>query len=208
MCIPGSRSHLRNLCPLIMAIGVTMAFAPSARAAFHLWNITEIYSNASGTLQFIEMHDANDFENFVNGQTIEVNNLANTLTNTFVIPGSALPGNTSNRSLLFGTAGIQAAGGPAPDYIIPAGFLFTQGGQIGFFGANGGSYTALPTDGALSRTWQGGDALNTPTNYAGQTGFVNGVPEPSTLLLSSIAALACGAYRRRRRKSSGAAEAT
>ena len=72
--------------------------------------------------------------------------MINGTTNTFTIP-SNLPSDSKNHTCLFGTTGLQAAGGPTPDYTIPNGFLFTSGGTISFFGQNGGVYTALPTDG-------------------------------------------------------------
>lgn len=184
---------------ILAAIAWCSVNVPSAGAAFHLWAITEVYSNNSGTLQFIELRDTFGGQGFVNNQQVRVSNIGNTQTNTFTITTGTLPGSTLNHSLLFGTAGVQAAGGPAPDYIIPDNFLFTTGGTINFFGLNSGPYTALPIDGILSRTWTGGDAVNTPTNFPGQTGFVNGVPEPSTLLLSSCAAGLFGLYRRRSR---------
>src|SRR4051794_4225473 len=150
-----------------------------ARAAFHLWTIQEVYTNGSGTLQFIEMFDGPPtdtfgFQNFVAGQSINVANVANTQTNTFTIPVTGnLPDNSLGHSLLFGTAGVQAAGGPAPDFIIPDGFLFQSGGTINFFGANSGPYTDLPTDGLLSRDWATGlNGINSPTNYSGQTGVI------------------------------------
>jgi hypothetical protein len=111
--------------------------------------------------------------------------------------------------LLFGTSGIQAAGGPQPDYIIPNGFLFQSGGSISFFGANSGPYTALPTNGLLSRDWTSGtDLLNSPTNYAGQSGVVTPVPEPSTLLLSPLAAGFGGMYHWLRRRAAGSCPGT
>jgi hypothetical protein len=176
----------------------------STHAAFHLWQIDQVYTNSSGTLQFIEMHDPTTTggQNFVGGQQIQVSNVGGTQTNTFTIPSGAstgnttnpLPGSTANHELLFATAGVHAAGGPAPDYIIPNNFLFAAGGAISFFGSNGGSYTALPTDGTLSRTWNGGNAVNTPTNFAGQSGTVAAVPEPASLLLTSLTFGVFGVY--------------
>jgi hypothetical protein len=188
------------------ALAFIAAFAPRGSAAFHLWSIHEIYSNSNGKLQFIELmdgppYDFSGFQNSVNGLSISVMNTGNTQTNTFMIPGSSLPGNTLNHMLLFGTAGIQAAGGPAPDYIIPDNFLFTAGGSVSFFGANGGAYGPMPTDGTSSVDWDSHNiGLNSPTNYAGQTGTVNPLPEPSTMVLTLTVAATGGVARWRSRR--------
>lgn len=184
-----TRSHAR----LSAALAVVALSALPAHAGFHLWSLNEIFTNSSGTLQFIELRTTSGTENFVGGMQISVTNVANTITNTFTLPGGSLAGSTANKNLLFGTAGLQAAGGPTPDYIIPNNFLFSAGGFISFFGNNSGSYTALPTDGTNSRTWGGGNAVNTPRNYAGQTGTV---PEPLIVPLLAFGGML--AARRRR----------
>jgi serralysin len=164
--------------PLVALAALLFAAMP-ARAAFHLWALNEIYTNSSGTLQFIELNDSFGSQNFIGGQQISVTDASASTTHTFTIPAASnLGGSTLNHSLLFGTAGLQAAGGPAPDFIIPNGFLFSAGGSINFFGLNSGPYAALPTDGIHSRLWNGGDAVNNATNYAGQSGSV---PAPGVL---------------------------
>ena len=130
----------------VVSVAICAASVLPARAAFHLWSIQEVYSDTSGSLQFIELVDTFGGQNFVNGQAITADNSGNTQSHTFTIPGGTLGGSTFGHTLLFGTAGIHAAGGPTPDYIIPNNFLFTAGGSISFFGLNGGSYGALPTD--------------------------------------------------------------
>jgi hypothetical protein len=178
------------------ALGLAaVTVASPAQAAFHLWSIREIYSDASGSLQFIEFFSAFSSQQFVGGQQVRALSVGGATTHTFTLTGN-LPGDTLNRAFLIGTAGIQAAGGPAPDYIMPDNFLFTAGGTISFFGVNGGAYTALPLDGVLSRTWTGGDAPNSPQNFAGQVGMV-AVPEPGLWALLGLGALGlCGWLRR------------
>jgi hypothetical protein len=194
---------------ILASVTLLTAYTPSAKAAFHLWQITQLYSNASGTLQFIEMQDlpSNDpfgFQNSVNGMSIQIVSGVNS--NTFTIPGSpTLGGNTINHHLLFGTAGIQAAGGPAPDFTLPDNFLFTGGGTINYFAIGSGtSYTALPSNGVSSYSFPGGSTIvtNVATNYSGAFGTV-GVPEPSTMILTSVGAGLFGWYRRRSRRKSG-----
>ena len=168
----------RLFCSAAVLLSAAISTSRS-QAAFHLWNLHEVYTNASGTLQFIELSTAFGSQQFVGSQQINVSNIGNTITHSLTIP-SDLPGDTTGHDFLIGTAGLHAAGGPVPDYIIPDGFLFSAGGSISFFGANSGPYSALPTDGLLSRTWTGGNATNSPQNFAGQVGSV---PEPATLTL-------------------------
>lgn len=183
-----------------VALGAVGAIAQPAKAAFHFWAINEVYTNSTGTLQFIEFFTNADDQHFLFNQQVRVTNLGGTLSNTFTFPANLSTNLTSNHSLLLGTAGLQAAGGPAPDFIIPANFLFQAGGTLEFLGTvtNNGPYTALPTDGVLSRDWNSGNNIvNSPTNFAGATGSV---PEPSTLVLSSVGAGLYGVMRRRWRR--------
>lgn len=183
----------------VAVVVATLLAAASVRGAFHLWNIREVYTDASGTRQFIEFFTTSANQQFVSGQQVRVSD--GVTTRTFTIP-SNLPASSANRAFLLGTAGIQPAGAPVPDYTIPDNFLFPNGGTITFFGANSGPYTALPTDGSLSRTWTGGNAVNSPQNYAGQTGSINIPPNsppavsitnpPASSLFAAPATVAVG----------------
>ena len=178
-----TNSSLRKatLCSAVSAAVMISAFPASA--AFHLWNLRELYSDSSGNLQYIELFTSSSGQQFVGGQQIRVT--SGGTTHTLTLP-SNLPSDSFNKAFLIGTAGVQGAGAPTPDFIMPSGFLFTGGATISFFGANSGTYTALPTDGVLSRTWGGGNAPNSPQNFAGQIGSV-AVPEPSTFALFGLA---------------------
>jgi autotransporter-associated beta strand protein len=168
----GLCSHFTRRLALWAAVVVgSLAVAPTAQAAFHLWNISELYTNSSGTLQFIELSTAASGQNFVGNHSITITFGSQ---HTFTIPSNlSTSTDTTNKDFLIGTAGIQAAGAPAPDFIMPNGFLFSGGGSISFFGANPGSYTALPTDGTMARLFTAGTNIaNNPQNFAGQTGKV------------------------------------
>src|SRR5881396_1098675 len=150
-------------------IAASLAVTP-AQGAFDLWNIREVYTYSSGTKQFIEFFTASSSQQFVGGQQISVTD--GSTTHTFTVP-SNLPGDTASHAFLIGTASIASSGSPTPDYIIPDNFFFAGGGTISFWGQNPApTYTALPTDGVNSRTWSDGNAVNSPQNFAGQSGTI------------------------------------
>jgi hypothetical protein len=169
--------NLKLIAALVVAF--LLSVAGRAHAAFHLWTITQIYSNSDGSLQFIEMFDPAGSQQFFNGQSITVSNSNNSVQHPFSVPLTPNYSGTNslNHFLLFGTNNLHAAGGPVPDFIIPNGFLFTGGGKIDFFGTSGGTndltYPALPSDSVHALTYNNGPVvINSPTNFSGQTGAV------------------------------------
>ena len=142
-----------------------------AQAAFHLWNIREVYTDATGTNQFIEFFTAFGNQQFVGNHVIQIAPADGSSIRTFTIPAN-LPSDSANKAFMVGTVGITNFGAPKPDYVIPSFFLVAGGGAITFFGQNSGPYTNLSTNGILSRTWASGDATNSPQNFAGQVGKI------------------------------------
>jgi hypothetical protein len=156
-----------------------------AQAIFHLWNIREVYTDANGSRQFIELFTGAGSQNSVLNQQIRVTD--GMTTHTFTLTNN-LSGSTANKALLIGTASITNFGSPKPNFIMPDNFLFAGGGTITFFGANSGAYTALPTDGIMSRTWAAGNAVNSPQNYEGQTGSITNQaaqPHPPSITITN-----------------------
>jgi hypothetical protein len=156
-----------------------MASAPTAtRAAFHLFYIQEAYSNASGSVQFIEMFTNFDFQQFVNSSGVSITSNEN----AFAFPTDT-PAPTSNHAVLLATAGFAALpGGATPDYTIPANFFNPAGDTLDFAGGvDTKSFTSMPVDGINSLNYVGQFsastvATNSPRNYAGQGGSLNLAP--------------------------------
>ena len=198
-------------------IAVCIAFgAPtrSAKAAFHLWQVKEVFSNADGSVQFVEMSDSFSGETFVGNLTLTANSDGNIKTFTFP---SNLSTNTPG-SMLIATSGFGSLpGGVTPD------FTFSQGGVSGtFFNPNATNLTftyngsgdsmaftgaSLPKDGIHSLTDAGAvgfppgtpnisSGINSPTNLLGNSGSVNLSPEPTTMFYA-ICGMAPFALRRR-----------
>lgn len=178
--------------------------AGNAQAAFHLWDITEVYSNADGSVQFVEF-----FTN-TNSQDELFNHDVTSTANTFTIPhdlGTADPiGNpngggdnaTANKHFLIATPGFAALpGAPTPDYVFDAtNFFATVADTITLVSADSLAFTSgeLPTDGvnSLHEPFGGATrttAVNSPTNFAGVTGSINLAPVADTPALSPIGTL-------------------
>jgi hypothetical protein len=163
-----------------------LAFSGSAHATFHLWYITELFSNADGTIQFIELKALASGQEFVSGHTITSS--SGTTTRSFTFP-SNLPGDTASmdggdpyygggmttyKSMLIGTQGFAGLGIVKPDFVVPNGFLFTTDGRVNFGeGADSLTYGSLPTDGSHSLYRDGATNVNTPMNFAGESGTVS-----------------------------------
>jgi len=97
--------------------------------SFHLYNIDEIYSNASGTVQFIELFTGSGSQNFFDGHQITVTGSS---THTFTFDHNLdTMQSTANTHVLIATQGFADLGIVTPDFIVPNGFLF-NGGTIAF----------------------------------------------------------------------------
>ncbi|APV50875.1 hypothetical protein BWI17_14975 [Betaproteobacteria bacterium GR16-43] len=159
-----------------LATAAALFACAQAHAAFHLFTVNEVYSNSSGTLQFVEMTALAGGQQFTAGHTLVAIDVSGPKTFTL---GLNLPGDTSQRRVLFGTSGIAAAFGVTPDYIIPNNFLGQNGGTVNWGeGSSTLDYPALPTDGTNSYSRGGTIAAATPQNFAGVIGHL--VDGPAT----------------------------
>jgi len=175
--------------------------ASPAAAGHHQWDFTEAYSNASGTVQFVEMIGGGNGEQNLGAWTIT------TGTNTLNFVTNLSSTATAGRSVLCATSNFASLpGGITPDYIVPANFFPTSGGTLTYAGgADTWIYTAVPLDGVNSRLRNGSDATNSPRNFANQTGSVDlGVTTPGfprwglVVLVAALLFAASGLLRRPR----------
>jgi len=165
--------------------GVVLALVVQlARADFHDWTITEIYSNADGSVQFIELSCPNTGENFLGGERIWCTSANRT--NIFIFLGD-LSGDTEDAKLLLATPGFASLpGGIVPNYIIPTNFLILGSGRLNYANVDILNYTNLPTNGTASLVRSGSRfinaATNSPENFAGARGAIVPVKIISAIL--------------------------
>jgi hypothetical protein len=173
----------------ILAAILFAVLALPANATFHLWFITEVYSNADGTVQFVEFKAAAAGQQFVKGHTLRSTATSGGASNSYTLP-TDLPGDSAEggndpggyyggygndpiyKSFLIATQGFAALNIVTPDYIVPNGFLFPAGGTLNWGeGSDTFNHGALPADNrsiSRDRTPQ----VPTPLNFAGNTGNV------------------------------------
>jgi hypothetical protein len=147
-----------------------------AHAHFHLWNFTEVFSNADGSVQFVELFTTAPNEFDADGEFLK----SSTKTYTFPVD---LPGTTTNKHFIVATAAFASLpGAVTPDYIIPDNFFDPVSDtlrlcRLNCLNANlydTRTFTSLPNDGVTSLNYPSvTQATNTPTNFGGASGSVN-----------------------------------
>ena len=163
-----------------------LAAAATAWAGAHTWDVNEVFSNASGTIQFVELREANGTPN----ETGLPATTSRSNAETFMIPGPALTPPTSNKFFLIATADFAALpGAPTPDRILPAGnvpFFATGGDTVTYGRYDSLVFGPVPTNGIDSLRRNLTTGPNTPTNYAGATGQVDASSGPPVPALNGL----------------------
>ncbi len=179
----GCKQRASHLISSLIASGVlSMMGTQPAHALVHLWKIQEVYSNADGSVQFIEFFTAFNSQEFSIG--VEFKSQADGVDfNSFVFPTNT-PSPTANHHLLLATPGFAALpGAKTPDFTLPPGPFFDPSAttttlQVVSLFADIFTFAgaALPTDGVLSLNRDLTTGTNSPTNYAGDVGSIGGTP--------------------------------
>ncbi|MEO5715632.1 MAG: hypothetical protein ABIT37_19290 [Luteolibacter sp.] len=184
-----------HLIPRTLALVAAMiAMAGPARASFHLYDIQEVFSNGDGTVQFIELFTTFGSQQFLTGHTLTFQ--INSTTQSSVVL-SDLPGDTTNKTFLIGTATLATLYAVTPDFLIPTNFLTAGANNFISFaeGTDRVNLSLLPTNGTSSLNGQIGNSAETsaatsvnaqatPKNFAGQT---TTIPETTAAALGLLA---------------------
>jgi hypothetical protein len=175
----------------ISVLAVSIAGVVQATAGGHTWRLSEAFSNADGSIQFIELRESagTAFETSINRVVSSTTNVSPTV--------ASVVGPTNFKSILLATASFAALpGAPTPDYIIVPNFFNPVGDTLQLSGLDSWAISAVPTDGilslnrALGTSHPGGTRANSPTNYAGVTGSVDASPPAPPAVPDSMSVLA------------------
>jgi hypothetical protein len=159
--------------PLAFALSSALAASSPAWASFHLWQMNEVYSNADGSIQFLELTALAGGQQFLSGHTITTRVSATTTGTKVYVFNRDLPGDTAGRKMLIGTQAFANLGVATPDFIVPPQFFPPFGGTIDF--AEGSDVWPYPYAYSCNGTsWarDGTNAPSTPTNFTGESGTV------------------------------------
>jgi len=151
------------------AAACLVGLAPLSAADNHKWEIKELFSSADEQVQFIELFNTDKDE-----EHLSLTHISTASGSFFAFPNNLPSPATENRHVLIATAAFAAIPGmPAPDYVIPAGFLEHLGDTLTYAaGPDVVVFGALPVDGVKSINASGAQAVNSPTNFANATGSV------------------------------------
>lgn len=158
--------------------------ATKTHAGAHSWRVSEVFSNADGTIWFVELWE---YAGGPNETGISGANITSTTTANFIDITANTPGGTPKKFWLFGNQAFADLPGSPPLNQTVAGnfpFLFTSSENLRYDFAPAFDFdypTALPTDGIMSlhldtTSGTGGaitSVVNSPTNFLGETGTVD-----------------------------------
>ena len=157
----------------VVAAAATLPFTP-AYAAFHLFRIDQVYSNADGSVQYIVMREVTgtNGENFWAGLAITSTNKTG-VAKTIQIPSNLPSSSTASRSVLIATAGFAAQNLVTPDFTIPARFIPTDSGSLDYAsGTDHINLPPLPSDGVTAIDRNGTPIAASPKNFSNSAAAV------------------------------------
>jgi hypothetical protein len=165
---------LKIVVSLILLNISTMSYS-----SFHLWDLSEVYSDESGDVLYIELFCAVNGQQFLINHDLIVTSDSNSVTFTFP-SNSGSP--TAGQFLLLATSNFASIpGAVTPDFILPNNFFDRTATSIELnFGPGQDVITVagtdIPSDGTTSLDLIPAipvQIANSPTNFAGDIGNVN-----------------------------------
>src|SRR5882724_8104591 len=110
--------RVRQIVAFAALLGIVAATPSTAYAGHHLWKLTQLFSNASGSVQFAQLFVTDNGEAGVGPFGLTASG------HTFSFVNNLFSATTANTWILVATSSFAALpGAVAPDYIIPANFF-------------------------------------------------------------------------------------
>ena len=112
---------MQRSCTWLLATALAL-ITTAARAEFHLYQIEQIFSNASGTVQYVVMHEftGSNGENRWRGHALTS---TGQVMSQLIFPADLPSASTAHTRVLIATQGFADLGILTPDYVMPNGFL-------------------------------------------------------------------------------------
>lgn len=164
---------------LCVLVGLAAAvWSRRAEATFHLWRIDQVYSNATGSIQYVDfvLPFTFDDESHLTGRQLSAGLNSNTMTFGNDLPQVPVAG----QHFLVATPGFATIAGVTPDYTFPSSFVpfFNRAGDtLNFASVDSFMFPALPSDNIRALNRNGSTAVNAPINFAGTTGSITDNPD-------------------------------
>lgn len=161
---------------VLALLPVLLFAAPDALAVFHLWQVSEVYTDAAGNVQYIEFSTTFDFQEQLAGHTFRTN--SDGQIRTFIIPSDLNSSSTGNKTFILATPAFEDAAAMTPDYELPCGPFFDPEATsitVELVGADSVTFSSsqLPASSASALHFTAGGTGSTgtatPKNFAGTT---------------------------------------
>ena len=156
-----------------------LVVARAALATFHIIAIDEIYSNADGSIQYMELLGLADQQEQLTGHTVLTTGPGSPA--IFMFPNNLPSRSTFGKHILIATQGFAALNLVTPDYVVPNGFFPVANGKVAYGeGVDQWTYANLPTDGVNALFANAQVRPNVATNFAGASASVgSAAPSPN-----------------------------
>jgi len=160
----------------LACLAIALALPLGAGAADPSFQVVQVFSNADGTVQFVQLREVagQNGQQGLAGKTLTVTRNGATA-GVYTFPADLPSANTANHGVFVATSGYNDVPGNypeykqlRPDYIVPNEFLPAEGGTINFAGIDEWTFGPLPRDG-FSAVYRTGNAVrdNNAQNFGG-----------------------------------------
>src|SRR5262245_7186388 len=166
----------RSRIAILVAVALLVLSPVAAIAGIHTWRVGEVFSNADGTIQFVELVESGggNFETGVSNGGVS----SNAGPKNFNWSSTPVANTAFKRYLVGSQTFANLTGAPPVDAIMPLSvlpfFFQPSADTVNFLVYDSCIFAAIPTNGLGSRNCESdtNQTANSPTNYAGAAGSV------------------------------------